>query len=191
MWDFYNSHVHPGATATATTSTSPSSSSSRPQPSSAVLTQVTEQSSKISSNKKRSRAHDQVDFSTHHYENLQQVPDPREESRSRSPRSNLSFSSGSPSPPPSQSFSTFSSAPRVPDRDWDHPYANVELTMPLAKTRLPGKMPPLSVPKDPRLRPPIPPKPSGIRFSPGGYVANLRTDKNLTLPVRVVYETFI
>jgi len=51
-------------------------------------------------------------------------------------------------------------------------------------TSLPGRMPHLSQPSNPKLRPPIPPKP---KFKE----PNLRRELNFQLPVRVVYETFI
>jgi hypothetical protein len=51
-----------------------------------------------------------------------------------------------------------------------------------------GRMPHLSVPSDPSLRPPIPPKPTGLTTN---REHNLRREHNLQLPIRVVYETFI
>jgi hypothetical protein len=88
------------------------------------------------------------------------------------------------------------SPPTTPDLPQDNgrrrPQETPPPPPPTPTSKQPGKIPSrMTLPSDPKLRPPIPPKPNNIRLASSGYVGRLRTDKNISLPVRVVYETFI
>ncbi|XP_021957045.1 uncharacterized protein LOC110853115 isoform X2 [Folsomia candida] len=163
MWDFYTN---------GTTSPKPPGKNKK---SSSIFTNATENSDKFKTTRTTTRE-------PNYYENMHQVPNM---TTSSSPTGSSSISSPRSSPSPTRFY----------QRVEEPCYANVEKILPpptLPRMRAsPGKMPPLSIPSDPKLRPPVPPKPAGIRLAKSGYVGNLRTDKNISLPVRVVYETFI